>query len=285
MGRKSRLSKDQLRKVKQRRELARRGKRESLAYRGNKYRRDEYVPWIFAAETQVNELSRLTGRRLTDANVASSLEAMILGLRRGTISLSEGDSSEDAREPSLPHSSDGLSDAILRRWRRLAENEPRPSRDDLVGILRTILGSMEVWRTAGGESRGYLNYLEGFLRKLGVEYIAIDPDMIEICDLEEDEIDDEDNPQDEDTGTAEVDDLLHVGRVWYREGESWAAERFRFLADGWISVGNARHVVETCHRLISEADPSAFNRDALAAFSIIAQQAIKIRILLAIRHL
>jgi hypothetical protein len=275
MGRKSRLSKDQLRRAKKKKELARRGKRESLAYHGNKYRTDEYVRWIFAAEAQINELSRLTCRRLTDTDVASSLETMVLGLRRGTLSPWDEAAAASAPEQALIVNREGLVDAILRGWRRLAESEPRPRRDDLAGVLRTILASIEIHRTPGGQSRGYLSYLEAFLRQLGIEYVELDPQMIDIGDLEDGEFDDEDDTNNEGADCGEVDDdLLHVGRVWYREGESWAADRFRFLADGWIGVGNARHVVETCHRLIGEADPSASNRDALAAFSVMAQQAI-----------
>lgn len=272
MGRKSRLSKDQLRKAKKKQELARRGRRESLAYSGNKYRTEEYVHWIFAAEAAINEVNIVTGRRLTDQDVERSLEAMISGLRRGTFSLSGESKAAAVDELTAPDDHDAVIEGILVRWRKLAENEPRLRRDDLAGVLRTILGSLETWRTAGAQSRGYLTYVEGFLKKLGVEYIEVDPGVLDFSDFEEQVL-----HADDDTGVEaeddEVDDLLHVGRVWCHEGEPWAAERFRSLADGWIGVGNARHVVETCQRLLREADPNTANRDALAAIAIMSQPA------------
>lgn len=40
-------------------------------------------------------------------------------------------------------------------------------RDNQIGILRTILGSIETHRSSN--ARGYLDYLIGFMRGLGVQ--------------------------------------------------------------------------------------------------------------------
>ena len=57
---------------------------------------------------------------------------------------------------------------IRKGWSRLAERGELPGRDDLIGVLRTILSSLETWRSQSLHAQGYLRFLEGFLKGTGV---------------------------------------------------------------------------------------------------------------------
>ena len=77
-----------------------------------------------------------------------------------------------------------------------------PVRDDLIGILRTILRSIEIWRSRSLHSQGYLRYVEGNMKKLGVSVRQVTPDFDPVPEPEEDS-------------------LLTPGRAWVDEGERW----------------------------------------------------------------
>jgi hypothetical protein len=84
---------------------------------------------------------------------------------------------------------------IRRNWQILASEgkQPLPPRDDLIGILRTILGSIEFWRSERMHSRAYLSYLEEFMKKAGVS-ITVSSSSGEPLPALEDEDEDEDDP-------------------------------------------------------------------------------------------
>ena len=54
---------------------------------------------------------------------------------------------------------------IRRHWRILFDTEGPVATDDLIGILRTLLGSIEAhgWNTGAG--RGYVSFLVGFIER------------------------------------------------------------------------------------------------------------------------
>ena len=68
---------------------------------------------------------------------------------------------------------------VRRNWHLEFETRPNPGRDKLVGVLRTILGSIDVWGSVNPTSHGYLQYIEGFVGKLGVHLEAVSPDSLE----------------------------------------------------------------------------------------------------------
>ena len=57
----------------------------------------------------------------------------------------------------------------------------RPDRD-----LATILHSIEIWRSQSLHSQGYLRYIEGFMKKLGVSVRQVTPDLEPLPEPEED---------------------------------------------------------------------------------------------------
>ena len=103
-------------------------------------------------------------RELTDVEVERAIERLVIRMREGPLPpLSE--------DGVLTLTEGGEEDLIIanirRNWRDLEEEGALPRRDDLIGILRTILNSIEIWRSQSLHSQGYLRYIEGFMKKLG----------------------------------------------------------------------------------------------------------------------
>lgn len=163
MGKKDRHIRKKLRKQKAKRPV----RPVALAYRGNKYRTDELAPTIFRTETAIYESFVLTHRELTDHNVRSALKTLILQIRQGTLPSPEEIGIDDGE-----CGGETIEDLVIwnirRNWQDLFQIEPYPGRSNLVGVLRTILGSIECWGSIAPESRGYLRYIGGFLKKVGV---------------------------------------------------------------------------------------------------------------------
>ena len=137
----------------------------ALAYRGRKYQTEELVPLLFDTEIGIYECFVMTERRLTDYDVWSALQKLILQIRNGL--LTPGDD--------LPECQDGdagevelLIWNIRGHWQNFFQTEPYPGRDKMIGMLRTTLGSIEVWGAVNRNSRGYLRYIEEFLKEGGV---------------------------------------------------------------------------------------------------------------------
>ena len=134
------------------------------AYSGSKYKRDELVPAMFQAELGIHETDVITGREITDHDVQSALREMILQIRRGRLL----DFEDVAGQTQFEGDTEELMIWNIRRqWGDLFHTFPNPGRDNLVGVLRTILGSIDVWGSIHPESRGYLDYIEEFVQKAG----------------------------------------------------------------------------------------------------------------------
>jgi len=249
MGRRNRRKPGKKRKAKR---ADHRGKGMSLAYTGNKYRTEALVRVHFLTEVGIYESFVMTDRKLTDYTVGSALEQLIRRMRSGPLPDLEDTSTVDHME--------GEDEQLViwnirRNWQELFEEEPRPSRDNLVGVVRTILGSVELWRSASPTSRSYLRYVEGFLQKMGVSVEAFSPDF---------------NP----IGTPDEDDLLLIGRAWCHEGDSRGASEFKERVEYLLRSGNAEEVIEVCQQLIGEA-PGSPAVPVLSAFSILAHRSLR----------
>jgi hypothetical protein len=231
MSKKNRLSRDQKRKAKLAKETRRaRGQMSALAYTGSKYKKDEYVPLVMATEQAIHEADVMTERELTDQAVQAALEKLVLDLRHGPLApLDDRDSLQvsPGREDEL------VARNIRRHWVILAETEPHWGPDAKVGVLRTLLNSLDTWRSPSPRSRGYLHFLEGFMKKLGVRVDAYSEDMEPLPEREEDE-------------------LLAIGRRWCEDGDRDAEESFRKLAKERMAAGQAESVVEAAQALMGE---------------------------------
>jgi hypothetical protein len=251
MGKKKQLSRDQKRKAK----LAKKAKRHEphldLAYQGNKYKTPELSPVFYEAELAIHEADVAMDRSLTDRTVANALTLIVLQLRQGSLpALPES----VVLEPTEESARILVIANIRRNWSRLFESAHRPGTATLIGVLRTLLGSIETWGTPSRQSRGYLAFVEGFIHQAGASVRRIEKRAAAASGewIEEDEGRGE---SEDDAKNAEV--LLVLGQSWYREEDEIAAIAFDDLAEEMLEAGEAEQVAEVCQRLIGEAGMSA----------------------------
>ena len=226
MPKKARLSHDQKRKQKLAKRQRRQPQSESLAYTGSRYKSEELVEPLFYAEKGIYEFYVISDREITDDDVEEGLEELIAGLRARPVSelIAACQPDEDgALEASIPT-------LVLNQWKSLRDVRGLPARDDLLGILRTILGSLETWRSHSVSSRGYLNYLEGFMNKMGVRFQKVT---------------DQGQPIHEDS----LSELYEVGEMWLA-GSVDARHQFAARARQLLEQGQSQHVVDACQRLL-----------------------------------
>lgn len=263
-----------MRKNKQRKlEKKRRAKREHLrrkpvsqAYQGNKYRNEDTVPLLFQTEIGIYESFVISDRRITDHDVRRALERLIREVRGGNGCISSGSVpdglAEQGNEENL------IAGNIRQHWEEYAEKEPFPGNGKLIGMLRTILGSIETWGNISPTSRGYLRYLEGFMDKLGVNCRQVPPELAE--QLLVAEADGDPEPFENDYDDDYDDELLAAGRAW-ADGEESAGVVFRSLAEEMIEDGKAQQVAETCQQVLG-VNPPKHIREELIRLSLGAQQ-------------
>ena len=122
---------------------------------------------------------------------------------------------------------------IRRNWRILEEKGTLPRRDDLIGILRTILHSIAIWRSQSLHSQGYLHYIEGFMKKLGVSVRQATKDLRPLPEPEEDP-------------------LLLIGRTWVTEGDKAARAKFADQVESLLRTGETERVIDICQQLLGE---------------------------------
>jgi hypothetical protein len=167
------LSRDQKRKQK----LAQRKRGPDIQpYEGNKYRSERFVDALLHAETAIYEAYVVGHGQLTDREVEQSLDYMILKLRG------------EKPTPPVNHSQveigngekgDLVASFIERRWEELFADRPRHSNSDLSGVLRTILSSIKTRSHPSPNSQSYLQFLEKFLKNIGVRVEAVRRDEME----------------------------------------------------------------------------------------------------------
>jgi hypothetical protein len=248
MAKKSRLSRDQKRKAKLAKEAKRSPRHESLAYEGNKYKTDELVPVFLSTETGIYESYVMSDHQLTDRDVEAAVERLILEMRAGplppfTESFDQGAGGEGTQDLVIWN--------IRRNWLQLFETQPHVGGDKLAGVLRTLLSSINTWSFPGPDSRGYLSYLKGFLKKAGVsvDNLAMD----------------EERPSE-----PGEDDLFAVGQAWCQEEDPVAGADFRTMAEKMMRSGQADIVAEICQELMSETSRPEIIKE-LSTLSIMAQ--------------
>jgi hypothetical protein len=194
MGKSNRLSHDQKRKAKLKKRAEHTGNQESLAYKGNKYKTPELTPFLFRTEVAIHEANVLTQGDLQDDAVEAALGDLITQLRQGPLpDFSQEDTLPIPIGPDKKVQESLVVKNILRNWRIWTEQHTLPRKDDIIGVLRTILNSLEFWRYKNMHPQGYLRFLEGFLKEAGVSVKAYPSNPLPFL-----ECDDEDEPEDED---------------------------------------------------------------------------------------
>ena len=252
------MSKKDPRKLAKKRkaELQRRKERERgvvLPYHGWTYKTDEFTPLYHATESGIRDADLASQRTLVDWNVRRALEKMVLRIRQCTLLPNSEQRPVDVAEA---EPDERVIEQVRRRWYvYFLGGGPYPGRDAMVGVLRTLLGSMETWTTHGSQSRGYLEFVEDFIERAGVRPLAH-----EILDAAEDDEWDEDGPDEEEPYPLKVatpDEIVLVaGRAWIREGHQGAREFFEELVSRLLAEGFRQEVAEACDELMQETtDP------------------------------
>jgi len=183
MGKKNRHLRQKKRKAlkaqkKNKKSIDHRSEQFPLPYTGNKYRTKELIPLHMCTETGIYEAFVMSDRQLTDADVRSALQRLILQIRANSLPPLEtcNDDTPDTYTD-IGNDQDLLTWNIRRNWQHLFQTQSHPGRDKLVGVLRTILGSIDVRGSIARDSRGYLFFIEEFLNDIGVH--------VEVCSSEE----------------------------------------------------------------------------------------------------
>jgi hypothetical protein len=246
---KKRLSKDQERKKKLA-ERARRQPREarSLAYEGDRYKSDKYLPYVHATESGIGQADVIAGRRLTDAHVREAMEGLVRTMKSQVLPpLPEGQQLEyeKGREAEL------VALMIRQGWEDCFARYDHPGQEALIGILRTLLSSVETFTTPAPGSRGYLSFLEGFLRRAGVSFKVVDRSGEPVSDERPD------------------DPLIDAGLAWVEEGDRTARREFFLIANELIEQGRHEDVASAAQMLMGLVPPG----DVLAELSALSLSA------------
>jgi hypothetical protein len=224
---KKRLSRDQKRKAK----LVDRAKKHpapspSLAYAGNQFKRAELTPLFQSTETGIIEADAITRQTLTDRQVRAALESLVHALRGdglGPFDPADKVTWVAGKEPDL------IVHMIRINWHRRFLTFPHPGNETLVGILRTLLHSIETFTTPAPASRGYLSYVTGFLRKLGIR--------AQLQGVEEKE-----------------DPFEAVGEAWVFDNDAHARTEFLRQAEQMIAAGQGERVAEVALMLMGQIE-------------------------------
>jgi len=229
MGKKKRLSHDQKRKAKLAKRAAKAPQTVDLAYQGSRYKRQDLVPIFFQTELGIYQAHVMSGRTLIDRTVATALARLVQQMQHGALPpLAD----PEAGETVGGDEEDLIIWNIRRNWREYFEANPHPGTDQVIGVLRTTLNSIQIWTTRDRNSRGYLSYLKGFLRHSGVEV--------------------EESAARSQALSPEEDDFLFLGRGWLDTSDPAAGDRFRNTAEAMIQAGKGEMVAELCQELIGE---------------------------------
>lgn len=230
-------SRDQKRKKKLAEERRKARQNQSLAYMGERYKSEALVPTWMHTEIGIYETYVMSNRKLLDQTAADAIEKLITMMRAGTL---PPFSETDTIHYTIGQEEDLLIGNIRRSWAKHFATAWRPSKDDLIGVLRTILGTIEKMKAPGPQSQSYMRHIAGFLtKKLGLSVKMVDG---------------EGKPYKE----PEEGDLVQLGREWSTDGDPAARTEFLELATHLIKTGQATRVIDDSHLLIGEiSDPSS----------------------------
>jgi hypothetical protein len=134
------------------------------------YRDDEYVPYIFRAESGILQAWAIDPD-LRDGDVRQALRNIIASIKRSnqlpeflTQPSTQSDEAIDAGSRGV---SSMLEYLILSNLRRAFEEYDPLDNEDTVGILTVINNSVGAWNR-GMRGQEYLKYIQGFLGGMGV---------------------------------------------------------------------------------------------------------------------
>jgi hypothetical protein len=130
-------------------------------YDGARYRADRWIPHVYATESAVYETILLAAGKLTNAHVRQAFEQLVRRLR----SNQPGPLPEDETEAvySSGNEVEFLIWNIREHWRKLVRDHGPVDKEDFIGILRTLLYSIQAHAWDRGPQQGYISFLKDFL--------------------------------------------------------------------------------------------------------------------------
>lgn len=205
--------------------------KKSLAYFGDKYKTEKLIMVLFKTEVGIYETFVMTDRKLLDQTVADALEKLIKRMRVSGIPTLETTAEV---EHQAGQEDDLVMSNICRNWAFYFEENPQLPNEKLIGVLRTILGSLEKVRSPGPLSQSYLHHISGFLtKKLGVSVKKVTAELEPIPEPPDDE-------------------LLELGHRWADQQDPESRAEFHELAGELLRKRQAKRVLDACHILVGE---------------------------------
>jgi hypothetical protein len=107
------------------------------------------------------------------------------------------------------------------------------------------LNSVDTWTHGGQGARGYLHFLEGFMKRSGLRVEARS-----VGEASDDEFDEE---AEHSSAAAEEAELTRLGEAWLATEAPLAKKEFEQAARSRLHEGKAGLVIEVCERLIGLA--------------------------------
>jgi hypothetical protein len=161
---KDKRSHDQKRKAK----LAKRTQHQAAdvtPFEGKKYQAPRWALIVTQTEMGVYEVILWTGHRLTNQHAEAAFIQLVRQLRMGlSPMLAEG-------EPPVVYTPGNEPEFLIwnirRNWSIHFEERGIVAVEDLIGILRTLLYSIEAHAWNTGPTKGYVHFIEGYMRRLG----------------------------------------------------------------------------------------------------------------------
>lgn len=210
-------------------------KRRGRVPKGKNYRTEKYVEYIFHAEMGVLQAATILSD-LTDGEVLSALRKLVARIRSDGL----------PRYREQPMDTEGLvAWLVVQEWERLFQRSGRLSRQDMVGVLNTVIESAEA-HVSTPRRRSYLNYLKKFMKRAGVTVDRVLADEIEF----EDEIAEEELFYDFDSMS-----LAELGELMVKEPDLLGADdAFENRTHAKIRAGEADEVIAICRSLLEATD-------------------------------
>ncbi|MEX1231912.1 MAG: hypothetical protein WEB58_16825 [Planctomycetaceae bacterium] len=163
---KNRLSRNQKRSAKLAKRAQMSPQADSRAIAGTKFKTDELAPLWLACETAIYQSFVVSEHRLRDNEVYSAIEKVISQIECDVVTPPE----DDAIHYVVGEETDLVVQLLQIQLDAYDDDHGPLLKKDIIGILRSILGTIEFKRTHAPQSQAYIRYVVDFLkRKVGIK--------------------------------------------------------------------------------------------------------------------
>jgi hypothetical protein len=167
------MANTQLKKLKRKKRLKEKEKKSnsdgsSFTYEGNKFRTERLIPLMYHMEGLICDVDQFLTQQgsasvLTDGLIKRVYENLIKKFREAMPVMPEGAEQETFESMFDSSSVESLQASLEKIFERMAADydaAKKLSQIELVGVLRTVNGSLQKWSHEGIGDRGYIEYLK-----------------------------------------------------------------------------------------------------------------------------